>query len=777
MVVFHIFRLLYRHHFKKRHISYGILGAVFIFFSPLYGQEISLTLNAYRTNLAVGGIGDWDDPTTWEVWDGTLWGSASVPPDRNNDVFIEKDNEIRLRQTQEVGNLYLFADTAAGKKINLQVHDLDVYGALICFTKTGETYSIYSSTSLTEDWIHPETGNIVFKGSTRTIIDRSSWSGGNGQSRFGVIFNPDPGETLTVNAVFKASSFVVKTGTVYQTVNFDGTPATSTFSFNIQDKISTSDYGNFTIEPGATLISEGTRTQGAVIMRTTNRPASNFHLKEGGTLVLLGQEPIMEAVNILLEGNVYYSGNTGTQQFISGSMAGVSSPFRYKHLFFEGDAVKKPPDFIELTGNFTFLSGGEVITNDTAIDFTGSADQEVNNIPLHLKEAEINKPSGSLSFDEDLIVNDLFTMAEGEVDFMDNQLTINGDFHYSSGTWENLSQLVYQNLPNILTASNSTFPFVDAYLGGVRSIILSGSLSSTSSSLHVAYHQLPGINWDPGFDDNGVPILYALNSYYSFTVSDFFDGDNLEIRISADNLIVVDDEHLRIVGNGAAAPGSHLPAVDGLGGRAMTLEELDGQILTLASTGVASVLPVTWLSYQAEEFPYGNLVSWSTAQEEDNKEFLILKSNDAIYFENIGHVQAKGYSNEVQQYHFLDNTINLSRKIYYQIQQLDFNGNHEASPIFQLILKKVKEVLRIFPNPYDNHQHLLTIRIGEDMRRQPARVRIKSTSGVLVMEEAGTLETITPTIAEKIRMLPAGAYIILVDTNSDWQVIKWIKKN
>ena len=777
MVVFHSFRLLYRHPFKRHHIAYGIMGAVFVFFSPLYGQEISLTLNAYRTNLAVGGIGDWDDPATWEVWDGTLWSSASVPPDRNNDVFIEKDNEVRLRQTQEVGNLYLFADTNAGKKLNLQVYDLNVYGALRCFTKTGETYFMYSSTSLTEDWIYPEAGQIVFRGTSRTIVDRPSWSGGNGQSRFGVVFNPDPGETLTVNAVFKASSFVVKTGTVYQTVNIDGTSATSTFSFNIQDKISTSAYGDFTIEPGATLISEGTRTQGAIIMRTTNRPASNFHLKEGGTLILLGQEPIVEAVNILLEGNVYYSGNTGTQQFISGSMTGVTDPSTYHHLFFEGAAVKQPPDFLELTGDFTFLGGGAINTTDTAIDFTGSADQEVTNITLHLKEAEIDKPSGSLSFDEDLIVNDLFTMADGEVDFRGNQLFIHGDYHYTSGRWKNLPQLAYQNLPTLLSASNSTFPFVDAYMGGTRSLILLSTLSSPNTSLQIAYHQLPDINWDPGFDDNGVPILYALNSYFTFNLTDGIDTDNLEVWISADNLIVVDDDHLRIIGNGAAAPGFHLPALDGLGGRAMTLADLNGQNLTLGSTGVASILPVTWLSYQAEELPSGNLVSWSTAHEEGNKEFVIFKSIDAINFDDIGHVPAEGYSNEVQQYQYLDQTINLSRKIYYQIQQLDFNGNQEASPIFQLNLKKVKEVLQIFPNPYENHQHLLTIRIQEEMTRQSAHIRVKNTSGVLMIEEVGTMETIIPAIVEKIRTLPAGAYIILVDVNDEWQVIKWIKKN
>src|SRR5690606_3681469 len=213
-----------------------------------------------------------------------------------------------------------------------------------------------------------------------------------------------------------------------------------------------------------------------------------------------------------------------------------------------------------------------------------------------------------------------------------------------------------------------------------------------------------------------------------------------------------------------------------MGGRAMTLADLNGQNLTLGSTGVASILPVTWLSYQAEELPYGNLVSWSTAQEEGNQEFVILKSIDAINFEDIGQVSGKGYSNEAQSYQFLDHGINLSRKIYYQINQLDFDGNQNLSPIFQLILKNAKEVL-IYPNPYENQQQPVVISIPDPLRKQPARIRVKNASGALLMEEFGVMETATLNAATHLKDIPSDAYIILVEANGIWKVIKWIKKN
>src|SRR5690606_22942004 len=107
---------------------------------------------------------------------------------------------------------------------------------------------------------------------------------------------------------------------------------------------------------------------------------------------------------------------------------------------------------------------------------------------------------------------------------------------------------------------------------------------------------------------------------------------------------------------------------------------------------------------------------------------------DAINFEDIGQVSGKGYSNEVQAYQFLDQSINLSRKIYYQINHLDFDGNQNLSPIFQLILKSASEV-QIYPNPYENQQQPVVISIPDILREKPSRIRVTNTSGALMMDE------------------------------------------
>src|SRR5690606_6615722 len=119
-------------------------------------------------------------------------------------------------------------------------------------------------------------------------------------------------------------------------------------------------------------------------------------------------------------------------------------------------------------------------------------------------------------------------------------------------------------------------------------------------------------------------------------LEDFNPADKLEILISANNLIVVADGHIRVVGDNAAAPPTHLDGLNNMARREIPLSELNDQILTIGSTGTASILPVAWLSYHAKQLPRGNLVSWSTAQERDNREFIILKSTDAKEFNEVG---------------------------------------------------------------------------------------------------------------------------------------------
>lgn len=597
-----------------------------------------------------------------------------------------------------------------------------------------------------------------------------------------MVFNPDPEDTLTVNSGFKANRFTVLSGTVVQTVNDQGIPATSTFSFNTQDIFGEGAYGDFVIEPGATLISYGTGEFGEIIRRSQSDPAATLHLKEGGSLVLYGQDPVMEAENVLLEGDVYYLADSGVQQFITSSMGFL--PNTYNNIFFDGEAVKPLPSYLELRGDFVFWGGGEVVADDTQWDITGTGDQKIVYPSLQVGNLQITKPSGTLSVQGDLSVLGHFTLNQGTVDFMGNRFFVNvseeGSYSYYGGSWRNLSLLRYLNLPPVLEASNSTFPFEDQFEGGVRSIYLSGNNPMDSAALDIIYHQVPDFDWDPGFDDvDGAPIYYKTNSYFTLDLTGAAAlTDSLSLYISGDNLEVMNEEDLRVVGNEGAAPGSNLPVLAGIfAGRAISFSDLNNsQSYTMGITGINSILPVNWLSYTAEELQTGNLIQWSTTKEAENAGFSILKSGgDGAEFEKVAQLLAKGNSNMIQHYSYLDQSGNGPGNIFYQISYEDLDGELDFSPVFPL--QRIGENLKhfgIFPNPHSEGR--IGFVVPDHAKGKSVLIQVFDLSGKKMFEAVGEMEAAAREAGSGLIDQAPGTYLVIIVTDYDVQAIKWLKK-
>ncbi|HLU88953.1 MAG TPA: T9SS type A sorting domain-containing protein [Cyclobacteriaceae bacterium] len=768
---------------RIRFIPDVAIGLLCLFPSVLFAQEIIPEVNSFKTALPDNVTGDWDNPATWEIWNGATWVPTTDIPARTNDVFIEQAQEVRLTQNQEVRNLYLFSTENPGRKLNLQEFDLDVYGALRCYTDTTGVLELHARTSLLTDWIYPETGNIVFKGTSRIVVDRGSWSANNLRSRYGVVFNPNPGDTLTVNAGFKANSFTVLSGTVLQTVNSQGTVATSTFSFNTQDIFGSGAYGAFIIESGATLVSEGSWEFGEILRRSDNIPAAEFHLKEGGALVLYGQDPVIEAENVLLEGDVYYRADSGVQHFITSSLV----PFlntSYNNIFFDGEAVKPLPSYLELRGDLVFWGGGDVVADATQLDITGTGDQEILHPSLQVGNLQITKPSGTLSVQGDLSVLGHFTLNQGSIDFMGNRFFVNvseeGSYSYYGGSWRNLSLLRYLKLPPVLEASNSTFPFEDQFVGGVRSIYLSGNNPADSAALDIIYHQVPDINWDPGFDDvDGAPIYYKTNSYFTLDLTGAAAlTDSLSLYISGDNLEVMNEEDLRVVGNEGAAPGSNLPVLAGIfAGRAISFSDLNNsQSYTMGITGINSILPVNWLTYTAEELQTGNLIQWSTTKEVENARFSILKSaGEGGEFEEIGELMARGNSNTIQHYSYLEKSANGPGNIFYQVKYEDLDGELDFSPVFPL--QRIGENLKhfgIFPNPHSEGR--IGLVVPDYARGKSVSIQVFALSGKKMFEAFGEMAVAAREAGSRLTDQAPGTYLVIFVTDHDVQAMKWLKK-
>ncbi|SHM40371.1 hypothetical protein SAMN04488057_101339 [Cyclobacterium lianum] len=753
-----------------------LFGLLFVIGFTAYAQ-IPLSTFSYRSALPEGGQGDWDDPASWQVYDGTAWTAASLPPNRDNDVFIIKGNEIRLTGNEEVNNLYLFGAADAGKKLNLQTFDLDVYGGLHSFHVVGADYNLFDSAWLGDDWIYPEEGRIVFRGNSRIVVDRNSWSGQNLASRYTVVFYPNPDQELVVNAVFKASNFLIQSGTVRQTVNYNGSPASSTFSFTTDDVFGTEDFGEFRIAPGATLISETTREFNQILRRSDTKPASSFILEEGANLVLQGEEPIIDAVNVVLDGNVFYAADGATQGFLKASMAESQSDFLYQNLYFQGLATKVLPDELSVQGDMVYVSGGQVTGFDTELQLTGNVDQELNIPGLELSGLLLDKLSGTVNLRHRLTIFETFNQVAGTINFHDQDLTLEfgstGIYSYSGGKWLNLGKLYYENLPLILDDSNATFPIYDTVFDAPRHLVLEGNLSGSAQAIEISYIEAPGLTYDPEFSDHGEVVVYHLNSFFELNTVGTATNE-ISAWILAEDLAVQDIDHLRIVGAGEQAIGDHVSASlrDGMlwAGRLFEFDEAQTSFLTIGSISELSVLPVEWLDFEAILIGDRVRLTWKSTSE-NLIEYTVSRSDgEKPEFFPIGTFQEERNGITIT---FEDRFFPIDKPFwYYQVSAMEDQSEISYSPVIRVSNPfYARQNPSIFPNPYQSGDINLQLGDMQDIRT----VQVWSMKGVDYQTLFFKEEFDSPMVEMYLKELPPGTYLIQLRSLGEIHTIKWQK--
>src|SRR5690606_27679553 len=155
----------------------------------------------------------------------------------------------------------------------------------------------------------------------------------------------------------------------------------------------------------------------------------------------------------------------------------------------------------------------------------------------------------------------------------------------------------------------------------------------------------------------------------------------------------------------------------------------------------------------------------------------ILKSlNDGTEFTEVGRLKGYGNTNKIQNYSFLDKGENGIEKVYYQIKQVDINGDVDYSPVFPLqrMGKAFASQWKIYPSPYSAGD--LTLHVPPDKVSFAATIQVKSTSGMVLLKERGTLQDLRVDITHHLKQFDAGLYFITIDIEGARAFIKWLKE-
>ncbi len=118
-------------------------------------------------------------------------------------------------------------------------------------------------------------------------------------------------------------------------------------------------------------------------------------------------------------------------------------------------------------------------------------------------------------------------------------------------------------------------------------------------------------------------------------------------------------------------------------------------------------LPVKLLRFTGKYTANGVQLNWSTAQEQQNKEFQVQYSPNGTSFETIGTVPAKGNSTTETGYVFRTSRYQTGKN-FYRLKQVDMDGHTTLSPVVVISLDASRQsIISLSPNPASNKLNLI----------------------------------------------------------------------
>lgn len=188
--------------------------------------------------------------------------------------------------------------------------------------------------------------------------------------------------------------------------------------------------------------------------------------------------------------------------------------------------------------------------------------------------------------------------------------------------------------------------------------------------------------------------------------------------------------------------------------------------------GNFSPLPVNLLDFTVSPKGADALLQWSTAQEINSRNFIIESSDDAQHWHQIGTVAASGNSSMQTNYSFIDAGVMNSGKnrMYYRLKEIDLDGKTTNSNIIYLKIKGNNQWnVQLYSNPvHDNKLRVMLTGV-----RGTADLSINDLNGRVIYKRQIENQNGLITIPADI---PAGVYILMVETSSGSKSIKFVKE-
>ena len=173
-----------------------------------------------------------------------------------------------------------------------------------------------------------------------------------------------------------------------------------------------------------------------------------------------------------------------------------------------------------------------------------------------------------------------------------------------------------------------------------------------------------------------------------------------------------------------------------------------------------TVLPVTWISFDAREKNDGVLLRWETGAEVNNAGFEIQRSKDAVHWVGIDFIPGRG---EAAVYEYLD-LSSYKGLNYYRLLQVDFDGRSDLSKTVSVYSHNRRGgSVGFFPNPVQEELAIAYVNFSE-----PTPFTITNLLG------QETYRGVLSSPAEKVGLppMPSGTYWLKVGQEAALPFVK-----
>ncbi|MGV3539135.1 MAG: T9SS type A sorting domain-containing protein [Rufibacter sp.] len=200
-----------------------------------------------------------------------------------------------------------------------------------------------------------------------------------------------------------------------------------------------------------------------------------------------------------------------------------------------------------------------------------------------------------------------------------------------------------------------------------------------------------------------------------------------------------------------------------------------GRLENLDAPLYYSPLPVTFTNVVAAWQKNNQvLLSWSTASEFNNKEFLVQRCPDGRTFETFAKVNGAGTSQVVNSYSVID-LEPVEGITYYRIKQIDFDGKFEYSKIVNVkaTLNVQQSLTHFGPNPFQKEASVTFSSIPN----HTVRLTMTDLQGkVIRTERISAVNEKTKYTLKNLEDLKQGVYLVKIEGPGVASAFKVIKE-